>query len=55
MGGSGQGEGPAHLDRDKIFLDLLAREVPFFYLKLSYEGDTLVQAVLNGKELSTEI
>ena len=40
---------------DKIFLDLLAREVPFFYLKLSYEGDTLVQAVLNGKELSTEI
>lgn len=40
---------------DKIFLDLLAREVPFFSLKLSYEGDTLVQAVLNGKELSTEI
>ncbi|MGM9565667.1 NUDIX hydrolase [Evtepia sp.] len=40
---------------DKIFLDLLTREVPFFSLKLSYEGDTLVQAVLNGREISTEI
>lgn len=39
---------------DKIFLDLLAREVPFFSLKLAYEGDTLVQAVLNGKTISTE-
>ena len=40
---------------DKIFLDLLTRNVPFFSLKLSYEGDTLVQAVLNGREISTEI
>ncbi|MDO4516649.1 MAG: 8-oxo-dGTP diphosphatase [Bacillota bacterium] len=40
---------------DKIFLDLLTREVPFFSLKLSYEGDTLVQAALNGREISTEI
>lgn len=39
---------------DKIFLDLLAQEVPFFSLKLAYEGDTLVQAVLNGKAISTE-
>lgn len=39
---------------DKIFLDLLAQEVPFFSLKLVYEGDTLVQAVLNGKAISTE-
>lgn len=36
---------------DKIFLNLLAQKAPFFSLKLSYEGDTLVHAVLNGKEL----
>lgn len=31
---------------DKIFLDLLDKDVPFFSLKLSYEGDTLVSHVL---------
>ena len=36
---------------DKIFLDLLRQDVPFFSLKLSYQGDTLVEAVLNGKAL----
>ena len=36
---------------DRIFLDLLARDVPFFALKLEYVGDTLVRAVLDGKEL----
>ena len=36
---------------DKIFLDLLERDVPFFSLKLCYEGDTLVLAVLNGERL----
>ena len=36
---------------DKIFLDLLERDVPFFSLKLRYEGDTLVLAVLNGERL----
>ena len=36
---------------DKIFLDLLHQDVPFFSLKLSYQGDTLVEAVLNGKAL----
>lgn len=40
---------------DKIFLDLLTKDVPFFSLKLAYEGDTLVQAVLNGQTISTEI
>lgn len=40
---------------DKIFLDLLTRGEPFFSLKLSYEGDTLVQAVLNGQAISTEL
>ena len=40
---------------DKIFLDLLTREVLFFSLKLAYEGETLVQAVLNGKAISTQV
>ncbi|MBQ1270708.1 MAG: 8-oxo-dGTP diphosphatase [Clostridia bacterium] len=34
---------------DKIFLRLLAEEVPFFSLKLMYDGDVLTGAVLNGK------
>ena len=38
---------------DKIFLDLLEKEVPFFSLKLSYEGDTLVYAALDGKRIKT--
>ena len=33
---------------DRIFLDLLERRVPFFSLKLRYEGETLGEAVLNG-------
>ncbi len=33
---------------DKIFLDLLDREEPFFSLKLRYEGDRLAEVVLNG-------
>ena len=36
---------------DKIFLDLLDRDVPFFSLKLCYRGDTLTRAVLNGQEI----
>ena len=36
---------------DKIFLGLLAAEEPFFSLKLSYRGDTLVYAALNGSVL----
>ena len=40
---------------DKIFLDLLTLKVPFFSLKLSYEGDTLVEAILNGQPISTEV
>ena len=35
---------------DRIFLDLLEQDVPFFSLKLVYEGETLVEAVLNGKK-----
>ncbi len=36
---------------DRIFLDLLEQDVPFFSLKLVYEGETLVEAVLNGKKI----
>lgn len=36
---------------DKIFLDLLRRDTPFFSLKLRYDGDTLLEAVLDGKPM----
>lgn len=36
---------------DKIFLKLLEEEHPFFSLKLTYEGDHLLEAVLDGKRL----
>ena len=37
---------------DKIFLRLLAEKVPFFSLKLVYDGhDGLISSVLNGKEI----
>lgn len=37
---------------DRIFLHLLAKEHPFFSLKLVYRGDDLVQAVLDGVPLA---
>lgn len=40
-----------HWEGDEIFLRLLKQNVPFFSLKLCYEGETLVQAVLNGTQL----
>lgn len=36
---------------DKIFFRLIAEERPFFSLKLSYSGDILVDAVLDGKRI----
>lgn len=36
---------------DKIFLKLLEERAPFFSLKLTYQGDTLTEAVLNGRLL----
>lgn len=36
---------------DKIFLRLLAEDVPFFSLKLCYRADALVSAKLNNVEL----
>ena len=36
---------------DKIFLRLLDTDHPFFSLKLQYEGERLVLAVLDGKRI----
>ncbi len=36
---------------DKIFLDLIAKPSDFFSLKLSYQGDKLLSAYLNGEKI----
>ena len=36
---------------DKIFLRLLDTDEPFFSLKLSYDGDELIDAKLNGRHI----
>lgn len=36
---------------DRIFLDLLWRNAPFFLLTLRYSGDTLLEAVLDGRKI----
>lgn len=36
---------------DTIFLDLLWKDAPFFLLKLRYDADKLVEAVLNGERI----
>ena len=36
---------------DKLFLSLMQRRVPFFSLKLVYEGEHLTEAVLNGERI----
>ena len=36
---------------DRIFLDLLWQDAPFFLLTLRYRGDRLVEAVLDGKKI----
>lgn len=41
-------------DGDRIFLRLLAEDVPFFSLKLRYEGNDLKEVVLDGKELDPQ-
>ena len=40
-----------HWEGDGIFLSLLQTDEPFFSLKLRYEGETLVYAALNGREI----
>lgn len=39
---------------DKIFLELLAQDVPYFHLKLEYVGDALIRATLDGKVIREE-
>ena len=36
---------------DKIFLDLLWQDAPFFLLTLRYDGDVLTEAILNGTKI----
>ena len=36
---------------DKIFLRLLNENAPFFSLKLSYQGDCLIEAILDGRDI----
>ena len=36
---------------DRIFLQLLQEDMPFFSLKLTYQGDELLEAVLNGEKI----
>ena len=36
---------------DKIFLRLIEEKAPFFSLKLEYQGENLVNAVLNNKKI----
>lgn len=36
---------------DRIFLDLMWQDAPFFLLKLRYDGNHLAEAVLNGKKI----
>lgn len=36
---------------DRIFLELLRKDEPFFSLKLVYKGSNLSEAVLNGKKI----
>ena len=39
---------------DRVFLRLLAEERPFFSLKLSYRGEKLVSAVLDGEAMALD-
>ena len=39
---------------DRIFLDIIERDDPFFSLKLVYKGDRLMDAVLNGKRINRQ-
>ena len=36
---------------DEIFLKLLWQDAPFFLLTLRYDGDTLTEAILDGKKI----
>lgn len=36
---------------DRIFFQLLKEKAPFFRMSLDYEGDRLIKAILNGKQI----
>lgn len=36
---------------DRLFLNLMTKDVPFFSMKLVYEGDKLVEAKLNNEKV----
>lgn len=36
---------------DRVFMKLLKEDVPFFSLKLTYQGEELVEAALNGTQI----
>ena len=36
---------------DEIFLNLMWQDAPFLLLTLRYQGDTLAEAILNGKKI----
>lgn len=36
---------------DRLFLELMTKDVPFFSMKLVYEGDKLVEAKLNNEKV----
>ena len=36
---------------DRLFLSMIDKPCPFFSLKLVYSGETLTEAVLNGKRI----
>lgn len=40
-----------HWEGDRIFLEQIQRDAPFFRLRLEYRGEALARAVLDGKEL----
>ena len=40
---------------DRLFLELLKRETPFFSLKLEYDGDKLIRASLDGRSLDMDM
>ena len=41
-----------HWEGDRIFLELLRRDAPFFHLTLEYRGEALARAELDGRELT---
>ena len=41
-----------HWEGERIFLELLRRDAPFFHLTLEYRGEALARAELDGRELT---